>query len=150
MLDLGHWTSTCPEIESPIGFIYLIVNHSKQQAYIGQKSTFRKVTKPPLKGKKKKRRSLVDSDWRTYCSSSKRLQEDIAAEESRLSYHILYWCSSKSELNYVETKLQFDVEVISDDRWYNGMVNIRQGKTVFGEDWKTRYQYALDNIDDLF
>jgi len=36
------------------------------QKYIGKKLAKFKTTKPPLKGKKNKRRGYKESDWRTY------------------------------------------------------------------------------------
>ena len=50
--------------EGYIGFVYLITNLTTGQKYIGKKLAQFKRTKPPLKGKKLKRRSTVESDWR--------------------------------------------------------------------------------------
>ena len=56
--------------EEYIGFVYLITNLTNNKKYIGKKLTKFKVTKKPLKGKKNKRRSTKESDWRTYWGSS--------------------------------------------------------------------------------
>ena len=55
--------------EGVIGFVYLITNLTTGQKYIGKKLAQFKRTKPPLKGKKLKRRSVVESDWRDYWGS---------------------------------------------------------------------------------
>ncbi len=52
--------------EEYIGFVYLITNLTNGKKYIGKKLAKFKVTKKPLKGKKNKRRSTKESDWRTY------------------------------------------------------------------------------------
>ena len=148
MDDLGHWTTDCIKIEEPTGFVYLIMNKTKGSGYIGQKSMMKKVVRKPLKGRVNKRRSTTDSGWREYRSSSKQLIKDIDSGDE-VTYHIICWCRSKSELNYIETKYQFDVDVINDERWYNGMINIRQGKTTFCEDWRERYDLGLTYIKNL-
>lgn len=142
MSDIGHWTTDLEIPENATGFVYLIYNRTKNIGYIGQKGLFKKVVRKPLKGKKRKRRCVVDSDWKTYKSSSNLLKGDIKTGDV-VEYHILCWCSSKSELNYTETKYQFDVNVISSENWYNGMLNIRQGKTNFSENWLDNYNRGL-------
>ena len=58
-------------------FVYLITNTTNNRKYIGKKLAKRKVTRPPLKGKKNKRRSTKESDWRTYWGSSEHLKNDV-------------------------------------------------------------------------
>jgi len=65
--------------EGYIGFVYIITNKITGQKYIGKKLAQFKRTKPPLKGKKLKRRSVVESDWREYWGSSDRLNADVLA-----------------------------------------------------------------------
>ena len=45
------------------GFVYLITNLKTGQKYVGKKLAKFKTTKPPLKGKKNKRRGYKESDW---------------------------------------------------------------------------------------
>ena len=52
------------------GFIYLISNVDGQ-CYIGKKSLYSTVTRPPLKGTRKKRKVTKPSNWLTYKSSNK-------------------------------------------------------------------------------
>ena len=59
------------------GFVYLITNLTTGQKYVGKKLAKFKTTKPPLKGKKNKRRGYKESDWRDYWGSSDRLQADV-------------------------------------------------------------------------
>ena len=59
------------------GFVYLITNTTTGQKYIGKKLAKFKTTKPPLKGKKNKRRGTKESDWKTYWGSSDRLNADV-------------------------------------------------------------------------
>ncbi len=77
---MENWYYNSEEItelpEKVVGFVYLITNLTNDRKYIGKKLAQFKRTKPPLKGRKNKRRSSVESDWRTYYGSSDDLNED--------------------------------------------------------------------------
>jgi hypothetical protein len=114
--------------EGCIGFVYIIVNLQTGQKYIGKKLAQFKKTLPPLKGKKLKRRSVVESDWRDYWGSSERLQADIEALGSEnFTREILYLCKSKAEMSYLEAREQFERRVLESDEYYNGIINVRVG-----------------------
>ena len=75
------------------GFVYLITNTTTGQKYVGKKLAKFKTTKPPLKGKKNKRRGYKESDWRDYWGSSDRLQEDVdKLGPKKFTREILYFC----------------------------------------------------------
>ena len=59
------------------GFVYVITNLVDNRKYIGKKLARFKTTKPPLKGRKNKRRGTKESDWRTYWGSSDHLNADV-------------------------------------------------------------------------
>jgi hypothetical protein len=114
--------------EGVIGFVYLITNNQSGQKYIGKKLAQFKRTKPPLKGKKLKRRSTVESDWRDYWGSSERLQADVhALGPEKFTREILYFCKSKAEMSYLEAREQFERRVLESDEYYNGIINVRVG-----------------------
>ena len=108
-----------------IGFVYLITNLADGKKYIGKK------TRPPLKGKKRKRKSLVESDWRDYWGSSEHLLVDVThLGTAKFSREILYFCTSRAELSYLEAREQFDRKVLETDEYYNGIINCRIGGSV--------------------
>ena len=114
--------------EGYIGFVYLITNLQTGQKYIGKKLAQFKKTRPPLKGKKLKRRSVVESDWREYWGSSDRLNADVEAlGQANFTREILYLCKSKAELSYLEAREQFERRVLESDEYYNGIINVRVG-----------------------
>ena len=114
--------------ETCVGFVYIITNTTNGKKYIGKKLAKFKVTKQPLKGRKNKRRSTKESDWRTYWGSSDKLNEDVATlGEDKFTREILYYCESKGELSYLEAKEQFDRSVLETDEYYNGIINVRVG-----------------------
>ena len=127
-----NWTYKGKEItEIPDeyeGFVYLITNLTNNQKYIGKKLAKFKTTKPPLKGKKNKRRGYKESDWQTYWGSSDRLNADVAAlGEDKFTREILYLCKGRGEMSYIEAREQFDRRVLETDEYYNGIINVRVG-----------------------
>jgi hypothetical protein len=112
------------------GFDYLITNLTNNKKYVGKKLARFKVTKPPLKGKKNKRRSSKESDWKTYWGSSDHLNADVASlGEENFTREILYYCQSRGMMSYLEAKEQFDREVLLSDEYYNGIINVRVGSS---------------------
>jgi len=114
--------------EGHIGFVYLITNLKTGQKYIGKKLAQFKKTRPPLKGKRLKRRTTVESDWRDYWGSSDKLQADVEAlGPENFTREILYLCKSKAEMSYLEAREQFERRVLESDEYYNGIINVRVG-----------------------
>ena len=112
--------------EGAFGFVYLITNLTNDKKYIGKKLAQFKRSKPPLKGRKNKRRTLVESDWRDYYGSSDELNEDVEKlGKENFKRKILYFCASKAELSYVEAREQFKYKVLETDDWYNGHIRVR-------------------------
>lgn len=129
MQDLGHWTTTLTVPETAYGFIYMITNLVSNKKYIGKKQMVSKRTRPPLKGKKRKRIEFVESDWKSYISSSNELVQDLQKlGKENFKFEILRFCDNKSQLAYYEAKEQFDREVLLKEDYYNGIINLRLGK----------------------
>ena len=77
-MDLGHWsTNLIVEDTIPYGFIYKITCLVNNKKYIGKKQCKTVLKRRPLKGKKNKRHEITETDWKTYTSSSRELNEDI-------------------------------------------------------------------------
>ena len=49
--------------EGTIGFVYMITNKEDGKFYIGKKSLYSHRTLPPLKGYKRKRKVIKESNW---------------------------------------------------------------------------------------
>ena len=64
-------------MDLPYGFIYKITNLTNDKKYIGKKQCKSIRKRPPLKGKKNKRRHEVETDWKSYTSSLNQLNEDL-------------------------------------------------------------------------
>lgn len=128
-MDTGHWyfpiafdTTTC------FGFVYRIINMSTGKSYIGKKNFWSRTTKS-VKGKKRKQVTLKESDWKTYTSSSKEVNHDILTlSKSMFQFHILSLHKTKQELDFAETKTQWQLDVLNakfpdgSKMFYNGRI----------------------------
>ena len=116
-------------IDNSFGFIYRIIHISSDMKYIGKKQFHSKTRKPPLKGKKRKRIIIKESDWRNYYSSSeefKYLWEKDGPDAFRRE--ILCTTSCAWEHMWLEHKYQIDENVLFRDDYVNGIIHIRLGR----------------------
>jgi hypothetical protein len=114
------------EIKPYAGFVYLLTELETDKKYIGKKYFWKKVTRPPLKGRKNKRRSLAESDWKQYYGSNEGIKQLVEADGGHLfNRTILRLCKTKGECSYFEAKYQFDNDVLLRDDYYNGIISCR-------------------------
>ena len=129
-MDLGHW-QLAEGLEyktEAFGFIYEITNNALEtpKKYIGKKQCVSRIKRKPLKGKTRNRIDQKESDWKTYTGSSVDLNADITKHgKENFTFTIIEWCNSKWELSYAEAKLQFALNVLFDENFYNGILNLR-------------------------
>lgn len=113
-------------IEGYVAFVYLITNNETGKAYIGKKRLNKLRTKPPLKGKTRKRKIRTESNWREYYGSSKLLQEDVdKLGADKFTREILRLCKTLSEASYYEAWWQFKEGAIMSDKYYNESIDVR-------------------------
>jgi hypothetical protein len=116
------------DIDKNIGYVYLITNRINNRQYIGKKLFWFSKTRT-VRGKKKKEKAL--SDWQTYWSSSEELKNDVVAlGEENFTREILYLCSNKGTMSYLEAREQFARRVLEfPDLWYNGIIQCKIHRT---------------------
>jgi hypothetical protein len=124
------WIYNFKPFEPPadaVGFVYCIYRNDTCKTYIGKKTLVKSITRPPLKGKTRKRRSKVESDWRTYWGSNKPLQDEVAElGEDKFTRQVLRVCYSKSEMSYYEAKYQFEYDVLlKPEEFYNEWISVK-------------------------
>ena len=112
------------DVKDFVGFVYLIENLDSNMYYIGKKSLTK--TKVYQKNKKKKR-MLVESDWKAYTGSNDLLNEHIESG-NKIRKTIIRMCRNKTEMSYYEAKEQFSRDVLLDKNSYNKWIMVRARK----------------------
>jgi len=128
-IKTSHWQiNEVPT--SMIAFVYTITNKLNGLVYIGKKNYYSTITKPPLKGLKRKRKVTKESNWKVYCSSSKVVQSDINSHgKDNFSFKIINSYDSKVKATYAEMELMVKCDVLRKDGFYNGHIgNFYKGK----------------------
>ena len=111
------------------GFVYKITGPAPEsRKYIGKKFFWRQKTLPITKTRKRRKRLKVESDWKDYWGSNKHLVADVQEHGEHMFFReILHLCKTKGECAYMETKEQFDRNVLLSEEYYNGIINCRIG-----------------------
>jgi len=111
------------DIEGSYGFVSLISDTQSDMKYVGKKLFWSRKTKVV---KKKKKRTLVESDWQTYYGSNLELIAEVdKSGGTRFKREILHLCKSKGECNYWEAQEQFARNVLLDDSYYNSWIMVK-------------------------
>jgi hypothetical protein len=107
-----------------IGFVYELRDTENDKRYIGKKNLFSTRRLPPLKGQKRKRKVVKESDWKIYYGSSKNVQFLIEKNgQKRFERKILRLCESKGEMSYWEMWYQMTNHVLlKPDEYYNSFI----------------------------
>lgn len=108
------------------GFVYMITELDTGKKYIGKKFFWKPKILPKTKTRKRRVRTRVESDWRTYYGSSTEVQ--LLVEKKGVDNYkrdILYLCRTKGECSYYEAKLQFEYDVLLRDDFYNEFIGCK-------------------------
>ena len=104
---------TSDMIEDNVGFVYEITDLSNDKKYIGKKGLVSKRKLPPLKGQKRRRVKIIETDWQDYTGSNDVLNQLVEEYGIEKFYReILHLCKSKSEMSYYEARLQFETDCL--------------------------------------
>ena len=108
------------------GFVYMITELDTGKKYIGKKFFWKPKTLPITKTRKRRVRTRVESDWRTYFGSSKEVQTLVESKgNSNYKREILRLCRTKGECSYYEAKEQFERNVLLSDEYYNEFIGCK-------------------------
>ena len=108
------------------GFVYQITELHTNKKYIGKKNFWKPKILPINKTRKRRVRTRVESDWKTYFSSSSHIQKLVEESgEEKFKREILKLCKTKGEMSYYEAKLQFENNVLFRDDYYNEFIGCR-------------------------
>ena len=114
------------DIGENYGFIYRITNTDNGYDYVGRKYFYTKRKLKPLKGKKRKRIKIVETDWDSYYGSSNRLTAAIEElGKGVFKREIIHLCKTRGETNYMEMWYQVQENVLLREDNYNGIIAIK-------------------------
>ena len=115
-----------PLLQPPEGmhsFVYMITNLDSDKKYIGKKSLY-STKSESIAGRKNKRRTVKESNWKTYWGSCVPLKEDLKRlGKEKFHREILDFCPTKAWATYKEAMYQFKHDVLLSDDWYNGWID---------------------------
>jgi len=132
-MKITEWTYNGQDFTSDMvgdyyGFVYRITNLVNGYDYVGRKYFKSKRKLKPLKGRILKRHRIVETDWKTYWGSSKRLLEDVEKHgKHNFKREIICLCDTRGQTNYMEAKIQFEEDVLIKENNYNGIIAIKIG-----------------------
>lgn len=108
------------------GFVYMITEKDTGKKYIGKKFFWKPKVLPVTKSRKRRVRTRVESDWRTYYGSSKEVKTLVEEKgEDNYTREILKLCRTKGECSYYEAKYQFEFDVLLSDEYYNEFIGCK-------------------------
>jgi hypothetical protein len=144
-----EWENVPDDLENWFGFVYLIerlnAKDKEKKYYWGCKMLKKTIKLKPLKGFKRKRKKICESDWKDYYGSSEELKKDVEKHgKENFKRKILKLCTCKWQLKYEEIKIQIENNVLFRDDTYNGILNVRINRPP--KNLKTYYQNMVSCV----
>lgn len=107
-----------------IGFVY-VIHYYGGKHYVGKKLARSERKKKPLKGMRSNARRMVmtEHNWKDYEGSSKDIPDD-----ARIHSKVILWlCTNKTTLTWMEVKEMVSRNVLTNNNYYN--------KNILGKFW---------------
>ena len=114
------------DVKTKEGFVYKVTNRNNGMIYYGIKKFKKRIRRKPLKGKKRVRIDYVESDWRTYNTSSPELSSELQKHPENYEKRIMRVCESVTEMKAHEAYMQLSEYV--NGNWghlINEVINLR-------------------------
>ena len=106
--------------KNTFGFIYEVCYIPTNEKYLGKKVLQFNKKLPPLKGFKRKRKVVVESDWQTYYGSHQKIKTLLKeGKQNNFKRIILEFAFNKKHLTYLETKYLFSNHVLENTEYIN-------------------------------
>jgi hypothetical protein len=106
--------------QNTFGFIYQSTYLPTNEKYLGKKVLYFNRTLPPLKGTKRKRKVVKESDWQTYYGSHEKIKSLLKEnKQDDFQREILEFAFNKKHLTYLETKYLFCNNVLENEEYIN-------------------------------
>ena len=106
--------------KNTFGFIYEATYIPTNEKYLGKKVLYFNRTLPPLKGFKRKRKVVKESDWLIYYGSHEKIKTLLKENKHNdFRREILEFAFNKKHLTYLETKYLFCNSVLENTEYIN-------------------------------
>jgi hypothetical protein len=106
--------------KNTFGFIYEVIHNPTGDKYLGKKVLQFNRKLPPLKGQKRKRKVVKESDWKTYYGSHQTIKQLLKeGKQEEFSREIIQFVPTKKLLTYFECKYLFIKEVLEHGEYIN-------------------------------
>ncbi|RVJ16526.1 hypothetical protein CN184_28475 [Sinorhizobium medicae] len=117
---------TSDDIGENHSFVYKITDKVTGRFYVGKKQLFSTRKLPPLKGQKRKRTVIKESDWLSYYGSNDVLKALVEQHgPDRFNREILHLCKSKGEASFMEAHEQFAHDVLRRNDCFNDWIIVK-------------------------
>lgn len=119
MFEYGHWVCDFEiDPEKYLGFVY-ILTMSNGKKYIGAKKIWVSMKRTPASYKKKPKKPFRESNWRSYTSSSKHVNEMHEAGIVIDEFRIVSCHDTWGKTLFAEAMLQIELDAIRSDLYLN-------------------------------
>ena len=118
---------TSEMIGESYGFVYCITEKDTGMKYLGKKLFWRSKILPVTKTRKRRKKTLVESDWQSYYGSSNEVKALVEQKgEDNFERVILRLCKNKGECSYYELRYQMVQDVLlKPDEYHNAFVGAK-------------------------
>lgn len=121
-MNFGHWSTD--EVFDPrdvLGFVYMIY-FANGQKYIGAKRVWKNLKRPPSTYKRQGKTEFIESDWRSYRSSSSEVVELETKGYEISEMRILATYDSWGKVLLCEAMLQFSLDALRSTVYLNKQI----------------------------
>ncbi|WVX87350.1 homing endonuclease [Vibrio phage EniLVp02] len=141
MKYFGHWIASDDfDPNDYVGFVYL-VSTSDGRYYIGSKKLWKNQTRAPNSYKRQPKKPFRESEWLSYTTSSRWLNEDApAADVEVVEFRILSGQDSWGKTLFLEFMLQVHLDAVRSDKFLNDQAEGQFTKGSWVDDWVKHVQ----------
>lgn len=120
--DYGHWAVFKEvDIKDYLAFTY-VITFKNGKKYIGVKKLWKKIKQCPSEFKRGPKCGFIESDWKTYSSSSNLVNEMLQEGIEPESFVIVGWYKTWGKALMAEMELQLANDVLRDPMWLNKQI----------------------------